>query len=91
MSSSQGQVTLVFSPIEAPEIEYSVEGGSVEGVAAHLFDAWSLHGDIVVQPFEQDGATFRNVTQIFAQELNNTFDDVEAIWEESGRVVIRGR
>lgn len=91
MTSSQGQVTLVYTPIEAPEVEYSVEGGSVDDVAAWLFDAWSLHGDIVVQPFEQDGTTFRNVTQVFAQALNNMFDDIDAAWEESGRIVIRGR
>lgn len=91
MTSSQGQVTLVYTPIEAPEVEYSVEGGSVDDVAARLFDAWSLHGDIVVQPFEQDGTTFRNVTQVFAQALNNMFDDIDAAWEESGRIVIRGR
>ncbi len=91
MSSSRDQVTIVYSPIDAPEVEYSVEGSAVEDVANSLYDAWSLHGDIVVQPFAQGETTYRNVTQIFAQELNNSFDDVDATWEESGRIVIRGR
>ncbi len=91
MSSSSGQVTLVYAPIDAPEVEYSVQGDSMDGVVAQLFNAWSLHGDIVVQPFEQDGTVLPNITQIFAQALNNTFDDIDAAWQETGEIVIRDR
>ena len=90
MSDSSGQVTLVYAPIDAPEVEYSVQGGSVDEVVAQMFNAWSLHGDIVVQPFEQDGAILPNITQIFAEALNNTFDDIDATWNETGQIVIRG-
>jgi hypothetical protein len=82
-------VTLVFSLIDSPEVEYSVEGGSVDDVVVRLYDACQLHGDIVLQPFSDGQTTLRNVTQVFAQGLNNAYDDIEATWEESGRVVIR--
>jgi hypothetical protein len=83
-------VTLVYAPIDAPEMQYSVHGESVDEVVRRLFDAYGLHGDLVVEPLSDGETVFRNVTQVFAAEMNNTFDDIEATWEESGRVVIRG-
>ena len=82
-------VVLIYSLIDSPEVEYSVEGGSVDEVVAQLYDACQIHGDIVLEPFSDGQTTFRNVTQVFAQGLNNAFDDIEATWEESGQVVIR--
>lgn len=84
-------VTLVFAPLEAADVQYAVEGDSVDEIVQRLYDACQLHGDIVVEPFAGEGATFRNVTQVFAQGLNNTFDDIDATWEDSGRIVIRSR
>ena len=85
----KSSVTLVFSLIDSPDVAYSVEGGSVDEVVARLYDACQLHGDIVLEPFSDGQTTLRNVTQVFAQGLNNAYDDIEATWEESGRVVIR--
>jgi hypothetical protein len=84
-----GRVSLVFAPIDAPDVQYSVEGGSIEDVVQALYDACQLHGDLVVEPFSDGTTTFQNVTQVFADGLNNAYDDIDATWEPSGQVVIR--
>ena len=89
--SGDTTVVLVFSPVDAPDVQHAVEGGSVEEVATRLYDAWSIHGEIVVEPFTDGTTKFPNVTQVFAQELNNTYDELDAIWEDSGRIFIRDR
>ena len=88
--TSPGTLELFFAPVGSSNVMNSIQATSIEEAVLSLYHAYQLHGDITVEPLTDGGQEFRNVTQIFAQGINNTFDDVEADWEPSGRFVIRG-
>lgn len=88
-SNSPGTLELTFAPLGSANLN-SIQATSIEEAVLRLYQAYQLHGDIEVEPLTDGGKEFRNVTQVFAQGINNTFDDVEAEWEETGRLIIRG-